>query len=114
MSARLVQLKKASMVFDQQILRDGELLLSARVRIAALEAASFRPRGMDEAVLAMLHSTPNPNTEEQRMIATLLALQAVTEALPADVSNAATQTLAQATTGGGINYLELMARPACR
>ncbi|WP_442246850.1 protein TolQ [Stenotrophomonas riyadhensis] len=45
------------------------------------------------------------------MIATLLALQAtVTEALPADVSNAATQTLAQATTGGGINYLELMAK----
>lgn len=42
------------------------------------------------------------------MIATLLALQAtVTEALPADVSNAATQTLAQATTGGGINYLEI-------
>ena len=46
------------MVFDQQILRDGELLLSARVRIAALEAASFRPRGMDEAVLAMLQPPP--------------------------------------------------------
>ena len=36
-SATLVQLKKASMVFDQRIERDGELLLSAQVRIAALD-----------------------------------------------------------------------------
>ncbi|AMJ56002.1 MULTISPECIES: protein TolQ [Stenotrophomonas] len=43
------------------------------------------------------------------MIALLLALQAtVTEALPADVSAAAAQTLAQASHGGGINYLDLM------
>jgi len=42
------------------------------------------------------------------MIALLLALQAtVTEALPADVSNAAAQTVAQA-SHGGINYLDLM------
>ncbi len=42
------------------------------------------------------------------MIALLLALQAtVTEALPADVSAAAAQTVAQA-SHGGINYLELM------
>ena len=62
-SASLVQLKKASMVFDQQILRDGELLLSAQVRIAALEAASFRPRGMDEAVLAVLQPHLHPESE---------------------------------------------------
>lgn len=44
------------------------------------------------------------------MIALLMALQAtVTEALPADVSNAAAQTVAQA-SHGGINYLELMAK----
>ena len=42
------------------------------------------------------------------MIALLLALQAtVTEALPADVSAAAAQTVAQA-SHGGINYLDLM------
>ena len=44
------------------------------------------------------------------MIALLMALQAtVTEALPADVSNAAVQTVAQA-SHGGINYLELIAK----
>ena len=62
-SATLVQLKKASMAFDQQILRDGELLLSAQVRIAALEAASFRSRGMDEAVLAVLKPHLHPESE---------------------------------------------------
>ena len=42
------------------------------------------------------------------MIALLLALQAtVTEVLPADVSAAAAQTVAQ-TSHGGINYLDLM------
>ena len=51
------------MVFDQQILRDGELLLSAQVRIAALEAASFRPRGMDESVLAVLQPHLHPESE---------------------------------------------------
>lgn len=63
-SASLVQLKKASMVFDQQVLRDGQLLLSAQVRIAALDAASFRPRGMDDAVLAALQSHLHPESEQ--------------------------------------------------
>ena len=43
--------------------RDGELLLSAQVRIAALDAASFRPRGMDEAVLAVLQPHLHPESE---------------------------------------------------
>ncbi len=43
------------------------------------------------------------------MIAMLLALQAtVVEALPQEVTSAASQTVAQATHGGGINYLDLM------
>jgi len=62
-SATLVQLKKASMVFDQRVERDGELLLSAQVRIAALDAASFRPRGMDEPVLAALQPYLHPESE---------------------------------------------------
>ena len=49
-------------MFDKH-LRDGELLLSAQVRIAALEAASFRPRGMDEAVLAVLQPHLHPESE---------------------------------------------------
>nr|KAJ9631474.1 hypothetical protein H2204_007919 [Knufia peltigerae] len=63
-SASLVQLKKASMVFDQQVLREGQLLLSAQVRIAALDAASFRPRGMDDLVLAALQPHLHPESEQ--------------------------------------------------
>src|SRR5690606_20751441 len=53
-TATLVQCRRASMVFAQQVLRDGQVLLAARVRIAALDARTFRPRGMDDALLAVL------------------------------------------------------------
>jgi len=61
-TATLVQCRRASMVFDQQVSRDGQVLLAARVRIAALDAQTFRPRGMDDALLAVLkpHETPQP------------------------------------------------------
>ncbi|KAF1014488.1 MAG: Acyl-CoA thioesterase YbgC [Stenotrophomonas maltophilia] len=59
----LVQLKRASMVLDQQIRCEGQLLLTAKVRIAALEAATFRPRGMDDAVLAALQPHLHPESE---------------------------------------------------
>ncbi len=73
-TATLVQCKRASLVFAQQVLRDGQLLLDAKVRIAALDAQTFRPRAMDEALLLALkpHQHPdtpnNPDlqTEEQR------------------------------------------------
>lgn len=56
----LTRCKRASMEFAQSIRRDGELLLTADVRIAALSAQDFRPRGMDEglhAKLKMLETT---------------------------------------------------------
>jgi len=53
-NATLVQCKRASMVFAQQVLRDDQVLLTAQVRIAALDAETFRPRGMDDALLAVL------------------------------------------------------------
>ena len=73
-TATLVECRRASMVFAQQVRRDGLVLLTARVRIAALDAQTFRPRGMDDALMAVLkpHQHPeNPNnpdlqTEEQR------------------------------------------------
>lgn len=63
-TATLVQCRRASMVFAQQVLRDGQVLLAARVRIAALDAQTFRPRGMDDALLAVLklHEHPQPET----------------------------------------------------
>jgi acyl-CoA thioester hydrolase len=53
-TATLVQCKRASMVFDQRVCRGDETLLTAQVRIAALDAATFKPRGMDDVLLAAL------------------------------------------------------------
>ncbi|QDH70898.1 tol-pal system-associated acyl-CoA thioesterase [Marilutibacter alkalisoli] len=48
--------RKASAVFAQEIRRDGELLLTAQVRVAALDAARFRPCAMPPAVYDHLKS----------------------------------------------------------
>lgn len=53
-TATLVQCKRASMVFDQRVCRGDETLLTAQVRIAALDVSTFKPRGMDDALLAAL------------------------------------------------------------
>jgi acyl-CoA thioester hydrolase len=53
-TATLVQCKRASMVFDQAVCRGDETLLTAQVKIAALDAATFKPRGMDDVLHAAL------------------------------------------------------------
>ncbi len=53
-SAALTKCKRASLVFAQSIRRGDELLLTAEVRIAALGAADFRPRGMDDGLYDVL------------------------------------------------------------
>lgn len=53
-TATLVQCKRASMVFDQRVCRGDQTLLTAQVRIAALDASTFKPRGMDDVLLAAL------------------------------------------------------------
>lgn len=55
-SAGLRQCRRASAVFAQEIRRNGELLLGAQVRVAALEATSFRPRPIPEPLYAQLRS----------------------------------------------------------
>ena len=73
-TAALVECRRASLVFSQQVLRGDQVLLTARVKIAALDARTFRPSGMDAALMAVLkpHEHPekpnNPDlqTEEQR------------------------------------------------
>ena len=42
-ACELAECRRASLVFRQHILRDGERLLASTVRIAALDAAGFRP-----------------------------------------------------------------------
>ncbi|MDH5822260.1 tol-pal system-associated acyl-CoA thioesterase [Luteimonas sp. RD2P54] len=49
-SAVLRECRRASLVFEQAVERDGERLLDARVRVAALDAGGFRPRGIPEAL----------------------------------------------------------------
>ncbi len=50
----LRQCRKASLVFEQRIVREGVLLIAAEVKVAALDAATFRPRGIEDALYARL------------------------------------------------------------
>lgn len=52
----LRQCRRASAVFVQEIRRDGDLLVDAEVRVAALSAADFRPKAIPDALFAQLKS----------------------------------------------------------
>lgn len=56
----LAQCRRASLVFRQEILRDGERLLAATVRIASLDAAGFRPAPIPPALHARLAALEHP------------------------------------------------------
>jgi acyl-CoA thioester hydrolase len=49
-SVVLRQCRRASLVIAQAIHRNGELLLDAEVRVAALNASDFRPRAIPDAL----------------------------------------------------------------
>ncbi|MCD0259948.1 tol-pal system-associated acyl-CoA thioesterase [Xanthomonas melonis] len=53
-SAVVLKCKRASLLFAQSVRREGEVLLTAEVRIAALGASDFRPCGMDDALYDVL------------------------------------------------------------
>ena len=48
--------RRASLVIVQEIRRDGALLLDAEVRVAALRATDFRPRGIPDDLYDALKS----------------------------------------------------------
>ena len=50
----LAQCRKASLVVDQAVVRDGTRLLDAQVRVAALDAAGFKPRAIPDALYEQL------------------------------------------------------------
>ena len=54
-SVHLAQCRGASLVIVQEVRRDGELLVGAEVRVAAVSADRFRPIPIPEAVLARLN-----------------------------------------------------------
>ena len=57
--------RHASIVFAQTILRDGELLVDAQVRCAALEASTFRPRAIPEALHTQLNRLVEPGALDE-------------------------------------------------
>ncbi len=55
-TVELEQCRRASVVFVQSVLRGDETLLTARVRLAALGAGSFRPRSLPDALFEKMQS----------------------------------------------------------
>ena len=53
-SVRLLECRGASLVLAQRVERDGQLLVEASVRIAALRASSFRPCPIPPVLAARL------------------------------------------------------------
>ncbi|MDO5609927.1 MAG: tol-pal system-associated acyl-CoA thioesterase [Pseudomonadota bacterium] len=53
-SVDLAQCRRASLIIAQRVERDGQLLLDAEVRIAAVSAVDFRPTAIPDALLAQL------------------------------------------------------------
>ncbi len=53
-SVVLVECRGASFVVAQQVLRDGALLIEAKVKIAALAASTFRPRAIPDLLQSEL------------------------------------------------------------
>lgn len=55
-SCEVTGFKRASLEFFQQIMRENEVLCESKVRIACLEAASFRPCSIPESLWKALHN----------------------------------------------------------
>ncbi len=58
--AALRACRRASLVFAQDIRRGEELLLRAEVRVAAIGAGDFRPRGIEAALYRQLKPLEQP------------------------------------------------------
>lgn len=61
----LARVRGASVEFAQEVRRGGELLALARVRVAAIDARSFRPRALPEALYLQFKSLES-NAEQNR------------------------------------------------
>ncbi|HEY0917496.1 MAG TPA: tol-pal system-associated acyl-CoA thioesterase [Solimonas sp.] len=49
---RVVELRRASLIFEQTLLGDGgQILTTARVRIACVDAATFRPKALPPGLM---------------------------------------------------------------
>ena len=55
-TAEVAHLGRASVVFAQRVVREGQTLLQAEVKVASLRAADFRPCPMDAILLEELQA----------------------------------------------------------
>ncbi|MGI8560546.1 MAG: tol-pal system-associated acyl-CoA thioesterase [Luteimonas sp.] len=62
-SVALRQCRRASALFEQEIRRDGVLLVAAEVRAAALGADDFRPRAIPDTLHARLKTLETTDPE---------------------------------------------------
>ncbi len=53
-STKIIESKKASLVFEQAITREQEVLCTSTVRIACLDAQSMRPKSIPLAIVEQL------------------------------------------------------------
>jgi len=53
-TVELQRCRRASLVIGQAVLRDGQPLVTAQVRLAAVGARDFRPQAMDDTLYATL------------------------------------------------------------
>ena len=54
-SARVMSVRGASVFFEQEVRRDGELLSHAKVKIACVDGASMRPKPIPAEITAKLN-----------------------------------------------------------
>lgn len=62
-SVAVAERGRAGLVFVQQVRRGGELLAEARVRVACVDAASFRPKALPDEIASKMTERSNPGTE---------------------------------------------------
>ncbi|MGY1458095.1 MULTISPECIES: tol-pal system-associated acyl-CoA thioesterase [unclassified Luteimonas] len=61
----LARVRRVSLEFVQEVLHGGDVLASARVRVAALDTRSFRPRALPDVLYGQLKSLES-NVEQHR------------------------------------------------
>ncbi|MBJ6980175.1 tol-pal system-associated acyl-CoA thioesterase [Luteimonas sp. MC1782] len=61
----LARVRRASAEFAQEVRRGDELLVAARVRVAALDAGGFRPRAIPDEMYGLFKSLES-NAEQHR------------------------------------------------
>ncbi|SBV35531.1 acyl-CoA thioesterase [uncultured Stenotrophomonas sp.] len=63
-TVELLQCRRASLVMRQAVLRDGQPLVTAQVRLAAVGARDFRPQAMHDTLYATLKRFETPHAQD--------------------------------------------------